>query len=173
MRARITRELIENKGFDVVAIEADWPDATAIDYFISQANHKYIKKPVFRIKPFSGFPSWMWANHSVVDFTKWLKNYNQHIESTEDAVGIYGLDLYNLFNSIEVVLDYFQDVDPEAAKVASRFYGCLMPWSNDMGMYSQVMKSGRFRGCEYEVLAVLKELQRNQALYTRLYKRIT
>ena len=171
MRARITRELIENKGFDVVAIEADWPDVTAIGYFINQANHKYVKKPVFKIRPFSGFPSWMWANHSVYNFTLWLKNYNQSIDYKTDTVGFYGLDLYNLFNSIEAVLDYFQAVDPEAGEVASRLYGCLMPWSNDPAMYSQAMQSGRFRGCEYEVHAVLRELQRNQALYKRLYKR--
>ena len=170
MRARITRELIESKGFDVVAIEADWPDVTAIDYFISQANHKYIKKPVFKIRPFSGFPSWMWANHSVYNFTQWLKKHNQNVEFNEDTVGLYGLDLYNLFNSIEAVLDYFQDVDAKAAEVASRFYGCLMPWSNDPAIYSQVMESGRFRGCEYEVLAVLSELQRNQAFYKRFDK---
>lgn len=29
MRARITRELIERKGFNIVAVEADWPDAAA------------------------------------------------------------------------------------------------------------------------------------------------
>lgn len=27
MRARITRELIEKKGFTIIAVEADWPDA--------------------------------------------------------------------------------------------------------------------------------------------------
>lgn len=32
MRARITRELIERKGFNIVAVEADWPDAAHIDY---------------------------------------------------------------------------------------------------------------------------------------------
>ena len=35
-RARITRRLIEEMGFTVVAVEADWPDAAQIDHFIHQ-----------------------------------------------------------------------------------------------------------------------------------------
>ena len=31
MRASITRRLIEEKGFTIVAAEADWPDAARID----------------------------------------------------------------------------------------------------------------------------------------------
>src|SRR5690606_39009184 len=32
MRARITRELVEKKGFNIVAVEADWPDAAHINH---------------------------------------------------------------------------------------------------------------------------------------------
>jgi erythromycin esterase-like protein len=32
MRARVTRELIERKGFTIIAAEADWPDAARIDH---------------------------------------------------------------------------------------------------------------------------------------------
>ena len=35
MRARITRELIERRGFDFVAVEADWPDAARVDDYVS------------------------------------------------------------------------------------------------------------------------------------------
>lgn len=34
MRARITRELIERKGFTVVALEADWPEAQRLDRYV-------------------------------------------------------------------------------------------------------------------------------------------
>ena len=162
MRARITRELIENKGFNIVAVEADWPDAASIDYFIRGPGHYSDQKPSFKIKPFTGFPSWMWANHSVLTFTHWLKGYNQRFNFAEDAVGFYGLDLYNLFGSIEAVLDYLQDVDPKMAEVAGRHYACLMPWANDPSVYSRIMQSGKYRGCEYEVFTVLQDLLNNQ-----------
>ena len=163
MRARITRELIENKGFNIVAVEADWPDAASIDYFIRGSGNR----PNFKIKPFSGFPSWMWANHSVLAFTHWLKDYNQSFNSTEDAVGFYGLDLYNMFDSIQAVLDYLQHVDPKMAEAASWHYACLMPWANDPSLYSRVMQSGRHRGCGYEVLAVLQNLRKKRTIYSQ------
>ena len=164
MRARITRELIEKKGFNIVAIEADWPDATSIDFFIRGSGHK----PMFNKKPFSGFPTWMWANHSVLAFVHWLKDYNQSFNSAEDAVGFYGLDLYNMFSSIEAVLNYLQDIDPKMAEAARWSYGCLMPWANDPSLYSRVMQSGRYRGCEYEVFAVLQDLLKKREFYRDL-----
>jgi len=163
MRARITRELIEKKGFNIIAVEADWPDATSIDHFIRGSG----QKPVFKNKPFSGFPTWMWANHSVLAFVHWLKDYNQRFNSAEDAVGFYGLDLYNMFSSIEAVLEYLQDVDPKAADVARWHYGCLMPWADDPSLYSDVMQSRRHRGCGYEVLAVLQALLKKREHYTQ------
>jgi erythromycin esterase-like protein len=161
MRARITRELIEKKGFNIVAVEADWPDATSIDYFIRGSG----KKPIFKNKPFSGFPSWMWKNHSVLEFTQWLKDYNQRYNSPADAVGFYGLDLYNMFGSIQAVLDYLRDVDPKSAEVAGWRYSCLMPWAHDPSLYSRVMASHRYRGCEYEVFSVLQDLLKNRDFY--------
>ncbi len=165
MRARITRELIEKKGFKIVAVEADWPDATSIDHFIRGPGHTPEKKPIFTIKPFSGFPSWMWANHSVLTFTHWLKDYNQFFNSSDDAVGFYGLDLYNMFGSIEAVLYYLQDVDPEAAETARWRYACLQPWADDPSNYSRIMQSRRYRGCGYEVHRVLQDLRKNREHY--------
>src|SRR3954470_20553655 len=34
MRARISRALIEQKQFDFVAIEGDWPDAARLDHYV-------------------------------------------------------------------------------------------------------------------------------------------
>ena len=161
MRARITRELIEKKGFDIVAVEADWPDAAMIDFFIRRYGHK----PGFKNRPFSDFPSWMWANHSVLAFTRWLREYNHSVNSADDAVGFYGLDLYNMYGSMEVVLDYLQDVDPKMAEAARWSYGCLMPWANDPSLYNREMQSGRYRGCENEVFAVWRDLQKKREFF--------
>jgi erythromycin esterase-like protein len=165
MRARITRELIEKKGFNVIALEADWPDAESIDNYIHAKQLNPFHKQPNKNKPFTGFPSWMWANQSVLAFTNWLKDYNQHLNVAVDTVSLYGLDLYNVYSSIEQVLDYLQDVDPKAAEVARWHYACLMPWANDPSLYSRSMQSGKVRGCEYEVNAVLQALYEKRAHY--------
>src|SRR5213082_2426885 len=36
-RAAITRRLIEHHGFNIVAVEADWPDAATIDRYVTHA----------------------------------------------------------------------------------------------------------------------------------------
>lgn len=164
MRARITRELIVKKGFSIIAVEADWPDASRVDHYV----RGFDGKPMFKNRPFTGFPRWMWANHSVLRFTRWLKEYNQRSASVEDAVGFYGLDFYNMFGSIQVVLEYLQDVDPQAAESARWLYGCLLPWIDDPSLYGRVSRAGRYRTCENEVSAVLQELLNRGKLLKQL-----
>ena len=162
MRARITRELIEKKGFNVIAVEADWPDAAHIDHFI----HGTSPDPLLESTPFSRFPTWMWANHSVLEFTHWLKAHNEKIDAPQLQVGFYGLDLYSLYSSIEMVLNYLEKVDPETAQVARVRYGCLMPWASDPGMYGQVTISRQYRECEADVLATLQDLLKKRMDYS-------
>ena len=161
MRARISKELIEKKGFNIIAVEADWPDAASIDHYVRGSRHD----PMLEQKPFSRFPTWMWANHSIADFVHWLKDYNKRFDSTETAVGFYGLDLYSMYSSIETVLNYLQDVDPETAEIARLRYGCLTPWSSDPSLYSRVALSSNYRECESEVLTVLQDLLKKRKHY--------
>ena len=163
MRARITKELIEKRGFTSVAVEADWPDAAHINQYI----HGTEPDPLLESKPFSRFPTWMWANHSVLEFSHWLKKHNEKIDSEEKQIGFYGLDLYSLFSSIEAVLGYLDKVDPATAEVARTRYGCLMPWSDDLGMYSQVTITKQYRECEEDVIATLRDLLAKRIEYSQ------
>jgi protein-L-isoaspartate(D-aspartate) O-methyltransferase len=163
MRARITQELIEKKGVTIIAVEADWPDAAYIDHYI----HGSSPDPFLKSQPFSRFPTWMWANHSVLDFINWLKAHNATVKDPDQQVGFYGLDLYSLYTSIEVVLHYLDTVDPQTAEVARLRYGCLMPWASDPSMYSRVTLTKQYRECEEEVLATLKDLHNKRMEYSR------
>ena len=163
MRARITQELIEKKGVNIIAVEADWPDATHIDHYIHGSSPDLFLKN----QPFSRFPTWMWANHSVLDFVYWLKAHNDTRKDPDQQVGFYGLDLYSLYSSIEVVLHYLEKVDPETAEVARLRYGCLMPWASDPAMYSRVTITKQYRECEDEVLAMLRDLHNKRMEYSR------
>ncbi len=152
IRAAITRELIENKGFDFVAIEADWPDAYRIHDFVT---HKEREEP-HEWEAFSRFPTWMWRNQEVLDFVHWLRDFN--LDHPNREVGFYGLDLYSLFTSIHCVLEYLDRVDPKSAEVARVRYGCLTPWESDPARYGQAAITGAYRNCEAEVVQVLKDL---------------
>jgi len=162
MRARITLELIEKKGFTIVAAEADWPDAAHIDHYI----HGTEPDPLLKRRPFSRFPTWMWANHSVLRFIHRLKAHNNKVDLDYKQVGFYGLDLYSLYHSMEVVLNYLDKVDPETAEIARVRYGCLMPWASDPAMYSQVIISRQYKACEDDVLATLQDLLHKRLDYS-------
>jgi erythromycin esterase-like protein len=164
MRARITRALIEEKGFDFVAVEADWPDAAEIDAYVG---HHPGDRP--RRTPFQRFPRWMWANTDVVEFIHWLREHNPPAVAGdgERRVGFHGIDLYSMHTSAEAVLRYLDDVDPEAAAVARSRYACLMPWQNDPVLYGRAVLSGAFDACEDEVVAMLDDLLRKRIEYVR------
>ncbi len=153
MRSWITEELIRKKGFDVVAIEGDWPDTTTFDRYVRGERATALRTPAF-----SRFPTWMWRNEEIRAFIEWLASHNEETAPDEPKVGMYGLDLYSLNNSLGVVLEYLEGVDPEAAAAARVRYGCLTPWETDPAVYGRAAAGGRLATCEDDVVQVLSEL---------------
>lgn len=161
-RARITRALIEKKGFDFVAVEADWPDASRIDHYV-----RHLQTPPAEWTAFSRFPTWMWRNEEVRSFVDWLREHNAEISDPDKRVAFHGLDLYSLFTSIAAVLDYLDEVDPQAAATARERYGCLTPWQSDPATYGRAAAAGRYRECEDEVVATLVALINKRMEYAQ------
>jgi protein-L-isoaspartate(D-aspartate) O-methyltransferase len=159
MRDRITRALITEKGFNIVAVEADWPDAARIDHYVRHAEYAPSEWTAF-----ARFPIWMWRNTDVRSFVDWLAAYNATIEP-DKRVGFHGLDLYNMYSSIRAVLDYLDEVDPESARIARERYGCLTPWQSDPATYGHAALTGAYRTCENEVVRMLGDLLRHQSKY--------
>lgn len=161
MRARITRELITRKGFNIVAMETEWPDAAMLDEYVRGSG----QMGKVRYRPFGGFPAWLLGNQSVYNFVHWLKEHNRRYRYQRDAVGFYGLDLYNLYGSIDAVVNYLEDVDPAMAAMARWQYDCLMPWVDDPPLYSAYMEDKQHRGCENAVNAVLSDIHSQRHRY--------
>ena len=151
-RAAITRHLVAEHGFDIVAVEADWPDAAAIDRHVRQRPHRAAAEP-----PFARFPAWMWRNTDVAAFIDWLRAHNDGLAPGR-RTGFYGLDIYNMDGSIAAVLAYLDEIDPEAARTARERYGCLTPWQKDPATYGRAVLTDRYRNCEDEVVAQLRDL---------------
>jgi erythromycin esterase-like protein len=162
-RAEITKRLIAEKGFTVVAIEADWPDAHRVHRYVRGTNSDATAAEA--LEGFRRFPTWMWRNTVVVEFVEWLRQFNQHIDSKKATVGFYGMDLYSLHASIDAVLDYLQKVDPAAAARARNRYSCFEHFSQEPQEYGYAASAGIIESCEGEVVDQLVDLQRNAATF--------
>ena len=149
-RAAITRRLVTQHGFNVVAVEADWPDASHIDQSVR-------RRPGLKDgAPFERFPTWMWRNLEFARFTAWLRTHNDGLPTAE-RVEFRGLDLYSLNSSIAAVLEYLGSVDPEAAAEARRRYGCLTPWQTRPERYGALAVRG-VADCRSAVVEQLREV---------------
>lgn len=151
-RATITRRLIEKHGFNIVALEADWPDASVLDRWV-----RALQKGRRNVSAFSRFPTWMWRNRDVDDFVVWLRDYNAALPM-DQRVRLQGLDIYSMFNSISEVLAYLDAHDPSAAATARRHYSCLAPWANEPAAYGRVALTRGHALCEEPVMRVLVDL---------------
>ncbi len=160
-RARITRRLIEEKGFTTVAIEGDWPDAYRVHRFIRGTGNDANARDA--LADFRRFPAWMWRNMDVLAFIDWLHEYNRHISQIQERVGFYGLDLYSLHASMRAVLDYLDKVDPEGAQRARYRYACFENFGEDTQAYGYATSFGLAKTCENEVVAQLVEMRRRAA----------
>lgn len=158
-RAAITRQLIKDHGFNIVAVEADWPDAARIDRYVRH----HAPKPS-RGAAFARFPTWMWRNVEMMNFIDWLRAHNEALP-VERRASFHGLDVYSLGASIGAVLDYLDRIDPEAAKAARGRYGCLTPWQEEPSDYGHAVVMGRCDPCEDAAVAQLAELLGHRLAY--------
>lgn len=170
-RAEITKYMIINHGFNIVATESDWPDAESLDRYVRHrprlqsgtssgdgdgvgplAGDVQDEEPVFK-----RFPMWMWRNRESGNFIQWLWNYNRGTDP-HDAVGFYGLDLYSLGASMRAVIRYLDHADRDMAVMARQRYANIMEWAEHPHEYGiEVLASG-LRGYEQEVIDMLSRL---------------
>jgi erythromycin esterase-like protein/predicted phosphoribosyltransferase len=158
-RADLTRRLIEEKRFTAVAVEADWPDAYRVNCYVRGESDDASADEA--LNDFKRFPQWMWRNTVVREFVEWLRAYNDDQRSPEQKVGFYGLDLYSLNASIEAVIRYLDQADPDAAARARARYACLDHFRDDAQMYGYATSFAAAETCEDEVVAQLVDLRRH------------
>jgi erythromycin esterase-like protein len=167
-RAQLSQRLIKEKGFSFVAVEGDWPDCYQVNRYIKGAPNSGESAQAV-LHAFDRWPTWMWANREVVRFAEWLRRYNDGAETgtplPEDRkAGFYGLDVYSLWDSMQAVITYLEQVDPEAVDIAKRVYGCFDPYGQDEQEYARATLYIP-KGCQDAVVSILGELYRRAPQY--------
>lgn len=150
-RARISRRLIEEKGFNFIGVEGDWPDCFQVNRYIQGELPDQTAESVLRT--FSRWPTWMWANWEIVALAEWLHDRNQDRPAAE-RVGFYGLDVYSLWESLAAITKYLREKHPEALAAAEEAYRCFEPYYEDPQGYA-IATQFIPKDCEGEVLELL------------------
>lgn len=156
IRAAITKRLILEKNFTFIAIEGDCPDAYRVNQFIK--GHLPVANVVAALADFKRFPAWMWRNQEIVQLVEWLYTHNK---KAKIPIGFYGLDLYSLHRSMEVVIQALEKIDPHFAERARRRYSCFDMFADPQqyGYFAALYPS---ESCKQAVMAQLLELQKKQ-----------
>jgi erythromycin esterase-like protein len=155
-RARLTERLVTEKGFSVIAIEAEWRDAYDVNEYIHGGGPASAEQA---LATFDRFPMWMWRNREVQSLVTWLRDHNASAGGATHPVGFYGMDLQSPGDSMNAVLAYLQDQDPAAAARAAGHYACLAAYQARPQEYGRDLLSGRTGSCAPGARAVYEELE--------------
>ncbi len=151
-RAAISQRLIEEEGFDFIAVEGDWA--------LIQRLNRYVKDLPGAAESarevlltFDRWPLWMWANETIVDLAEWLREHNQDLPEDE-RVGLHGIDVYNMERSLEKALAYLHETDSDVAEAAAEHYDCMAPFAHQPQAYAQALAQG-MTPCAEPIAAVM------------------
>jgi erythromycin esterase-like protein len=154
-RTAITKRLIEEKQFNFIAVEGDWPDCYKINRYVK--GYKDAGNDIEKVlKNFDRWPTWMWANWEVAALAEWMREYNKKL-SPGKKVGFYGLDVYSLWDSMKAMMAYLENEDPEAARYVSKAVQCFEPFNENEHLYARSTLTDH--RCRDEVLALLREIR--------------
>ncbi len=161
-RTKISQHLIENKGFNLIAVEGDWPPCYEVNRYIRHYEHDEENTQQV-VENFNRWPTWMWANFEMIALIDWMKAYNRD-KPFNRQVGFYGLDVYSLWESLETITKYLEKVDPVAHDSALKAMACFDPYDREGLNYAT---STRFvpDNCEEEVIRLLYDISSRMPLY--------
>jgi erythromycin esterase-like protein len=154
-RAALTRRLVAEAGFGLVAVEGDWPDCYRVNRSV-RCRPGADADPRDALDAFARWPTWMWANDDVVDFCRWLRDRNVG-RRDDERVGFYGLDVYSLWDSMHALVGWLREHEPDSVDTAVRALRCFEPFGEDGAEYAFASRLAP-SSCEETVVELLRHL---------------
>jgi erythromycin esterase-like protein len=99
----------------------------------------------------------MWPNTAFRDFIERLRAHNLTLPA-ERRAGVYGMDVYDVFEAQEAVTAYLSRTNPAAAARARTAYRCFAPYGRSTHRYGEAARRAS-QSCQEEAAAVLAEVR--------------
>ncbi len=155
-RARITQRLISEMGFNAIAIEGNWSPTYRVNLYVRGLGNDRSAEQA--LQDYKRFPKWMWRNSEFRDFVEQLRAYNLTLPRPK-RIGVFGVDVYDMFDAADAVVGHLGTVDESAARRARRHYACFARHDRDEHRYGAAAQA-RSAVCADEAAAVLAEVKR-------------
>ncbi len=140
LRTAITRKLIEQHGFNFIAVEGDWVLCQILNSYILGEDGAPDSARAALLQ-FDRWPLWMWANQEIVELAEWLHQWNRQ-RPRQERVGFYGLDVYGMWDSLDAVLEYIRRNHPRQLPQFEELYSRLRRFHGDGHSYARSLARG-------------------------------
>jgi erythromycin esterase-like protein len=159
-RARISRRLIDERGFAAIVVEGEWPASRRVNQYVRGQGSD--AAPEAALSGFTEFPYWMWRNTVVRDLIRDLRALNAGRPAAA-RVGFYGMDVYSLYPSMDDAVAYLSRVDPAAADRARTRYACFAAHNRTPERYASATATNPAASCATFAAAQLQEMEQRAA----------
>jgi erythromycin esterase len=160
-RTAISKRLIQEQDFSFIAVEGDWPDCYRINRFVKG----YMTPSTTAIevlREFKRWPTWMWANWEIAALMEWLREYNA-TRPHDKKIGFYGLDVYSLWESMQIMIEYLKKEDPASARLAIEAIRCFEPYEEGQDYAKAMLHLSP--DCSDEVVKLLYSVRKRSPHY--------
>lgn len=130
MKHRMFEFLVEEMGYRVFAIEAEFGGSQIVNEYILEGKGNVDKC-------LDAMQFWTWHTEEVADMIQWMKDYNENPEN-ESKIKFYGYDMQNVDNSIKYVLDYLERV---GSSNIGEYRKTVLPFGNNYSPSKNIVKS--------------------------------
>lgn len=165
VRAQLTKKLIEEKDFNIIAVEGDWPACQQVNQHLKNFGETH-QKTSNVLKAFNRWPTWMWANEEIVDLVDMLKSVNTQLDKNK-KVGFYGIDIYSLWESMEDLFNELAIINDasKAFEQIKKVINCFQPFKGQADQYA-ILTAYSATTCSEQVSVLLKSIRKNIEQYS-------
>lgn len=162
VRAELSKKLIKEKGFTIIAVEGDWPASQKLNRYI-KGYDKESNSAEEVLSSFNRWPTWMWANEEIAQFAEWMKERND-TQLDGKKTGFYGIDVYSLWESMDEVIRHLEKTNSPDLPLARKAFTCFEAFNRNHEKYA-ISSAVYSEGCVEEVTNLLNRINQNRNLH--------
>lgn len=156
LRAAITRRLILEHNFTVIALEASYPRTLRLDAYINGADLSLDQA----LAGFRLYPAWLWRNHEFIRLLRWLRRHNAAVTQPAKKVRLFGLDLYGMYDAISGLKENIFVLDRRMWQQVTQRLACFDGFGGSALAYGDTVAQDPTRSCRASVAGLAGDVAR-------------